>query len=202
MSYVITCGDEGVQINVGTRIGVVGSGFRLKHFPEVVSALKKVFGPEIAIAASEENDWLKQKLDLSNWEQVNASAQQRVEAVADQEGLLYAGYLPFSDPKQLKHGIKGHMVRPHSVHIANTISFTCGGGEQTYHLGRFVISADWVSQADEKIVKSVIETQIAFYQQLVGDTALEREVEMDGELGSEVAEANKAVLVKLGFIKA
>ncbi|MEX0895632.1 MAG: hypothetical protein WDZ94_01680 [Patescibacteria group bacterium] len=201
MSYVITCGDEGVQINEGTRLGVVGSGFKLDGFSPVVKAMKKVFGEAIAIAASEENDWIKKQLDLKNWEQVNASAQQHVEAVADAEGLLYAGYLPFADPRQLKHEVKGHMVRPHKVHIANTLSFTCGGGEQTYHLGRFVISADWIAESDEKVVKKVLKAQVDFYQQLIGDTKLQREVELDGELGSEVAEKNKAILVKLGFIK-
>lgn len=201
MSYVITCGDEGVQINEGSRLGVVGSGFKLDGFSEVVQAMKKVFGEEIAVAASEENDWIKKQLDLKNWEQVNASAQQHVEALADAQGLLYAGYLPFADPRQLKHGVKGHMVRPHKVHIANTVSFTCGGGEQTYHLGRFVISADWIAAADEKLVKNVLTTQLDFYQSLVGETKLEREVELDGELGSEVAEQNKALLVKLGLVK-
>lgn len=199
MSYVITCGDEGVQINEGVRLGVVGAGFRLEGFSDVVAAIKKVFGENIAIASSEENDWLKKQLDLKSWEQVNASAQQHIEAVADQEKLLYSGYLPFSDPKQLKHEVKGHMVRPHGVHIANAISFTCGGGEQTYHLGRFVISADWVAEADEKTVKSVLKTQIEFYEKLVGGQKLQREVELEGELGAEIAEKNKAILVKLGF---
>lgn len=201
MSYVITCGDEGVQINVGTRLGVVGSGFRLKHFSKVVEAIKKTFGLEIAITASEENDWIKKELGLSTWQQVNASAQQHIEALADQESLLYAGYLPFADPKQLKHEVKGHMVRPHGVHIANTISFTCGGGEQTYHLGRFVVSADWVSQSSDAVVKSVIGEQIAFYQSLVGETELLKEVELEGELGADVAEKNAGILKRLGFIK-
>jgi len=39
MPYVITCGDEGVQINQGTRLGIVGAGFRVPHFSKIVKAL-------------------------------------------------------------------------------------------------------------------------------------------------------------------
>lgn len=201
MVYVITCGDEGVQINEGTRIGVVGAGFQLEGFSEVVIALKKTLGEDIRIAASEENDWLKEKLNLSNWEQVNASSQQHIEVVADKESLLYSGYLPFTDPRQLKHEVKGHMVRPHGIHIANKICFTVGGGEQTYNLGHYLISADWVAQADAKLVKKVLDEQIAFYTMLSGGKELPVVVEEAGHLGEEVAAKNKKVLEKLGFIK-
>lgn len=201
MVYVITCGDEGVQINEGTRVAVVGAGFRLENFSEVVKALKKTFGDDLRIAASEENDWLKEQLKLSNWEQVNASAQQHISAVADQEGLLYSGYLPFTDPKQLKHEVKGHMVRPHAIHIANKICLTVGGGEQKYNLGHYVISADWVANADSKLVKQVLDAQIAFYTKLNGGNALPIELEETGELGEEVTAKNKTVLEKLGYTK-
>jgi hypothetical protein len=199
MVYVITCGDEGVQINEGTRVAVVGAGFRLEGFSEVVKALKKTFGDDLRIAASEENDWLKEQLKLSNWEQVNASAQQHISAVADQEGLLYSGYLPFTDPKQLKHEVKGHMVRPHAIHIANKICMTVGGGEQKYNLGHYVISADWVANADAKLVKQVLDAQIAFYTKLNGGNDLPIELEETGELGEEAVAKNKAVLQKLGY---
>ncbi len=201
MVYVITCGDEGVQINEGTRVAVVGAGFRLEKFSEVVKALKKTFGDDLRIAASEENDWLKEQLKLSNWEQVNASAQQHISAVADQEGLLYSGYLPFTDPKQLKHEVKGHMVRPHAIHIATKICLTIGGGEQKYNLGHYVISADWVANADAKLVKQVLDTQIAFYTKLNGGNALPIELEETGELGEEAVAKNKAVLQKLGYVE-
>jgi hypothetical protein len=201
MSYVITCGDEGVQINEGTRLAVVGSGFRVSGFSEVATIFKKLFGPDFFIASSEENDWIKKQLDLSNWEQVTASSQQHIEAVADREGITYAGFLPFSDPKQLVEGVKGHMVRPHGIHIANKISFTVGGGEQKYNLGNYVISADWVAEAPEELVKSFLTTQIEFYQSLAGKNPLTILVEEGGSLGESVAAANKAVLTKLGFIK-
>ena len=201
MVYVITCGDEGVQINEGTRLSVVGAGFKFPNFSEVVKAMKKTFGDDIRIASSEECDWIKEKLALSNWEQVNASAQQHIEAVADAENLLYSGYLPFTDPRQLKHEVKGHMVRPHAIHIANKICMTVGGGEQVYNLGHYVISADWVANADSKLVKEVMDEQIKFYTQLNGGKELPIELEDTGELDEALVEKNKAVLKKLGYIK-
>ncbi len=194
MAYVISCGDEGVQINEGTRIAVVGSGFRLEGISNVITAIKKVLGDDLRIASNEESDWIKVKLDLVNWDQVNAMSQQHIQAFADREGLLYAGYLPFADPKQLEHDIKGHMVRPHKVHIANKICFTLGGGEQKYNLGRFVISADWVHVAKPDLIKKAIQPQIEFYSNLVGGQELPFVIEMEGALGEEIANKNKAAL--------
>ena len=139
MSYVITCGDDGVQINEGVRLGVAGAGVEVEHFSEVVKALKKIFGKELCVVASAENDWIKQSFELNDYHQADATMQQQTEAMADREGLKYAGFLPFADPKPLKYEIKGHMVRPRGVHIANKISFTLAGGEQTYNLGNFVV---------------------------------------------------------------
>lgn len=194
MEYVITCGDEGVQINEGTRLGIMGCGFRQEAFPEVLALLKKVIKADFRVAINEENDWIKEKLDLVNWEQVNAMAQQQIQALAEREGLLYSGYLPFSDPKMLQHGIKGHMVRPHKVHIANKISFTLAGGEQTYNLGNYVISAEWVHLAKPELIKSFIQPQIEFYTTLSGGQELKFVYELDGELGEEIATKNKAAL--------
>lgn len=199
MSYVITCGDEGVQVNEGTRLAVVGAGLDLAGFSDIVKVLKKQLGTDIRIAASEENAWVKAKLNLNTWEQANASGQQQIEALADREGLLYAGSLPFADPQELKHGIKGHMVRPHNIHIATKITFTLAGGEQTYHLGQFLISAEWVSQLPLKQATELIKTQVDHYQSLVGETKLVFDVQEAGELGEAVAAKNKAVLEKMGY---
>lgn len=199
MSYVITSGDEGVQINEGRRLGVAGAGFKLEGFSEVVKALKTLLGDEIAIAASEESAWIKEKLDLSTWEQVSASAQQHIEALADREGLLYSGIIPFADPQDLGHGIKAHMVRPRGIHIATKIALTLAGGEQTFNLGHNVISAEWVHLVDPKLAKSFIQEQIDFYQRLAGDMKLKIVFEEEGELGEEIAAKNKAALEKMGF---
>ncbi|MBW7955752.1 hypothetical protein H3C66_03375 [Patescibacteria group bacterium] len=193
MPYVITCGDEGVQINEGTRLGIVGAGFRVPHLPKVIKALKKVLGEELAVASSEENNWIKQALDLSDWDQVNAMMEQHVEAMADREGLLYAGMLPFTDPRQLKHDIKGHMVRPQGIHIATKISFTLAGGEQKYHLGCFVISAEWVSSVPQEVAEEVILTQVKFYRSLV-KKPLQFTFEETGSLDEKIVAKNKAVI--------
>ena len=62
--------------------------------------------------------------------------------LADKNDLLYAGEFPFADPEELEHGVKGHMVRPRGIHIANKICFTVAGGEEVYNLGQYLISAD------------------------------------------------------------
>lgn len=196
--YVITCGDEGVQINAGVRLAFAGSGFELPGFHDAVKLLKKLFGTKLKIVSSQENDWIKQKMNLSDWEQTNASMQQQIEALADQERLLYVGYLPFSDPKKLKYGIKGHMVRPRKVHVANKICFTLGGGEQTYNLGCYQISADWVGSAPKKLVETVILPQVEFYKKLSGGK-LQLVYEMRGELGEKTAKKNLKMLERIGL---
>ncbi len=198
MPYVITCGDEGVQVNEGTRLGVVGAGIRLDGFSQLVTALKKVLGEDIRLASSAENDWIKQQFNLNTFEQADATMQQYAELVADEEKLLYVGFMPFSDPKELKHEIKGHMVRPKGIHVANQICFTLAGGEQTYNLGKYLISAEWVSEVEPKLAKQLIQTQVDFYTKLAGQD-LTITFEEDGELGADVAAKNKAVLEKMGF---
>lgn len=198
MKYVITCGDEGVQINEGIRLGVVGAGYNLPEFSEIASSLKKILNTDIAIAASEENAWIKKQLELSTWEQADASMQQHIAALADKEGLQYSGILPFADPQELEHDIKGHMVRPRGIHIGTTITFTLDGGEQTYHLGQYLISAEWVSDVSLEVARKAIETQVAHYKSL-GSTDLVFSVQTGGELGEELAEKNKAVLQELGY---
>lgn len=199
MAYVITCGDEGVQINEGTRLAVVGAGVRFDGFSEIVAVLKKQLGKDLRIAASEENAWTKEQMDLDTWEQANASAQQQVAAVADREGLLYSGVLPFADPQELEHDIKGHMVRPHGIHIGTKITFTLAGGEQKYHLGQYLISAEWVSELDFDRAQELIMAQVEHYKSLSGGHELSFATQSGGELGETVAAKNKAVLEKMGF---
>ena len=196
MPYVITCGDEGVQINEGTRLGVVGAGFRVPYFTEIVKVLKERLGDSICIASSEENNWIKKSLSLHDWDQVNAIMEQHVEALADREKLLYSGMLPFTDPRQLNYDIKGHMVRPQGIHIATKISFTLAGGEQKYHLGCFVISAEWVSGVSPEVAKEALLTQVEFYRSLV-KKPLQFTFEEQGVLEAELVAANKAVIEKI-----
>lgn len=205
-AYVITCGDEGVQINEGTRLAFVGAGLKLEGFSKAVAALKDLLGEKIVLASSQENDWVKEKFELSDWEQVNATTQQHAEALADKEGLKYSGYLPFTDPRKLKYDIKGHMVRPPKVHVANKICFTLGGGEQTYNLGCYQISAEWVHVVPKKLAESTIMTQVEFYTKLAAKGSfastegLKFVYEMDGEIDSKIAEKNKKILEKMGIV--
>lgn len=196
--FVITCADEGVQINEGIRLGFAGSGLQLDGFSEAVKILKKLLNNDLRHAASAECDWIKQKLDLQEWEEVDAMAQQKVQALADQEKLLYTGFLPFADPQELNHGIKGHMVRPKGVHLANKICFTLGGGEQVYNLGQYLISADWVSEAKKDVVEACITSQVEFFKGIrKGD--LKFVYQVGGPLGEEAALKNKAILDELGY---
>ncbi len=199
--YVIACGDEGVQINVGTRLGLVGAGISLEHSVEVITAMKAVFGQDLVMVSSSQNDWTKLKYRLDDFEQADATMQQQVAALADQVKLRYAGFLPFADPQQLEFEVKGHMVRPQGIHIGTKIVLTLGGGEQKYHLGHFVVSADWVHKAKDEVIKEVLTTQIEFYRSLIGNPKAPIEYELAGELGEEVAKKNQAVIEKLGINK-
>ncbi|MEN8253222.1 MAG: hypothetical protein ABFQ62_02505 [Patescibacteria group bacterium] len=199
MPYVITCGDDGVQVNVGTRLGVVGVGLEFDSFSIILKAMKKTFQDDLRVVASGENDWVKEKFKLDDYGQADATMQQQAEAMSDKEGLLYSGFFPFADPKQLKHDIKGHMVRPKNVHIANKISFTMGGGEQTYSLGHYVISADWLHKAPKKEIKKAIMDQVNFYQKLAGKTKLQFVFELGGELDEKIAAKNKKLLEGIGI---
>ncbi len=199
MPYVITCGDEGVQINEGTRLGIVGAGIGVEHFSEIVEALKEVLADDkITIAASGENDWVKSALTLDTFEQADATMQQQIQAIADDNQLLYTGFLPFADPKDLEHGIRGHMVRPKGIHIANKVCFTIAGGEQTYNLGQYLISAEWVSQVDKEIAQRVLRTQVEFYSKLAKQD-LEVILEEEGMLDSDIVSANKQTLRECGY---
>lgn len=197
-SYVITCADEGVQINEGIRLGFAGAGLELDGFSDATKILKKLLKKDLCHAASAECDWIKKKLDLNEWEEVDAMAQQKIQSLSDKEKLLYAGFLPFADPQELNHGIKGHMVRPKGVHLANKICFTLGGGEQVYNLGQYLISADWVSEAKKDVAEVCIKQQVDFFQSL-GKTELKFVYQINGVLGEEIAEKNKAVLEKMGY---
>ncbi len=197
--FVVTCGDEGVQVNEGVRLGFVGAGVNLKNFAKVTKVLEKMLDSQLRIASSEECDWVKAELKLSDWEQTNASVQQHTESLADETGLLYAGYLPFKDPRKLKHDIKGHMVRPHNIHVANKICFTLGGGEQVYNLSCYLISADWVSGVSSKIAKEMIKTQVEFYKKVSKNNHLQIIFEKNGILGEKIAKKNEKVLRKMGI---
>lgn len=195
---VIADGDEGVQINEGIRLAFAGAGYEMPGFSEIVKALKKIFKEKIRLVSTQNSAWMKKHLKIDEWEQINALSQQHHQALADKEGLLYAGYLPFADPKEVKHQIKGHMVRPMGMHLANKICFTLGGGEKQFNLGQYLISADWASEVSLETAKKALELQVEFYQELAGQK-LSLICQTGGKLGKEKALENRKVLEKIGF---
>ncbi len=202
--FVIACGDEGVQLNHGRRLAFLGAGLRLDGFEQALVALQATLASyqdrdgALRLVANEENAYIKKTYDLNDFDEANASMQQHLQVLADRYGLLYAGILPFADPLDLEHGVKGHMVRPKGVHIANKICLTIAGGETTYHLGHYLISADWVSKADDALVKQVIDTQIAFYEGLA-KRPLPIILETNGDLDPALVAANQEKLHRLGY---
>jgi len=176
----------------------------MKVFDKVIPIMKELFGDDIKMASSQENDWTRQEFKLDDWKQTDAIAQQHTEALADRVGLKYSGYLPFTDPRKLKHEIKGHMVRPHEVHVAMRICFTLGGGEQIYNLGNYQISADWVHKAPKKLVEQVIMPQVKFYEKIAKKSGVKGKIpfvyETDGVLDEKVALKNKKIIEKLGIV--
>lgn len=204
MPWVIACGDEGVQINFGRRLAFLGAGLKLENFDKVLVAVRKMMDKcdvtdrQLRLVASEENAYVKEILELNDFDEANASMQQHLQVLADQEKLLYAGILPFADPLELEHNIKGHMVRPRNIHIANKICFTLAGGETTYNLGQYLISADWLAFADEALAKKTLATQVSFYEKLA-KRPLKFVLEEAGNLPTEIVEKNKTILDRLGY---
>jgi hypothetical protein len=204
--FVIACGDEGVQINHGRRFAFLGAGLKMTDFSNAIKALRDTLSQHgfaeqakgMAIVANEENAYVKQILDLNDFDEANASMQQHLQVVAEKEQLLYAGMLPFADPLELEYSVKGHMVRPKGIHIANKICFTVGGGENTYNLGQYLISADWITQAPLDVAKAILATQVEFYEKLAKRPLL-KVIETAGILPEEVSLANRQVLSKLGY---
>lgn len=209
---VIADGDEGVQLNHGRRFAFLGSGFRLPHFSEVIKSLQAVINDnfpkeqkdkKLKIAASEENAWFKEKLELNDWDETNASSQQHLAALADKLKFKYVGILPFADPKELELAVKGHMVRPHNMHLANQLCFTIAGGEEVYNLGQYLISADWLAEFTNNAkknlaeAKELLEIQVNFYQSLAGNNKLKVLVEDQGPFESKLVEKNRQILNKI-----
>ncbi len=191
---VITAGDEGVQLNVGTRLGFIGSGFALPGFELAVKTLKKIFRKrDLVLVSIQEDDWLADKLQTHN----PNLYQEKVKNVAKENKLTYAGQLDYGDPRDLEDGsTRGHLVRPPKIHVADRVIFTIGGGEQNFNLRKIVVSADYLFDLSQEEAEKIIITQIDFYRQLIKKT-LKFEIEEAGELSAEIKAQNKAVLEKI-----
>ena len=212
MPLVIAAADEGVQLNHGRRFAFVGAGFRLPHISAVLVALAKTIDQhfpaeqkdkKLKIAASEENAWFKQTLKLNDWDETNASMQQHLAALAEQEQLEYVGILPFADPQELAGAVKGHMVRPHNLHLANKVCLTIAGGEQTYNLGQYLLSVDWLAEFTKhgkqklKEAKELVQAQLTYLRELNHGKDLPTVIEDQGPLSSQLVEENRQLITKI-----
>ncbi len=191
---VITAGDEGVQLNQGQRLGIVGSGYQLPHFEKIVKVLKKLYAKSgLVLTSVQEDDWLAEKLDSRN----PNLYQETLESLAVKVGVEYVGQLDYGDPRDLDDGVtRGHLVRPQKIHVADRIVFTTGGGEQIYNLRKIVVSADFLFGLSEKEANEVIRTQIDFYQALL-KKKLKFEVETEGDLEEKKQQVNQEILEKI-----
>ncbi len=161
---VVTSGDEGVQLNAGTRFGFVGSGYQLPHFDLAIKALRQASGQELVLASTQEDDWLAEKLQSRN----PNLYQETLENFAQEQKLTYVGQLDYGDPRDLSDGqTRGHLVRPQKIHVADQLLFTIGGGEQNYNLRQVVVSADYLFALSEDQAKEMIDLQVSFYQKVL-----------------------------------
>lgn len=206
MPWVIACGDEGVQINFGRRLAFLGAGLKMANFEQILAAVRQMLDQlpnspsdhRLRLVANEENAFVKAAFELNDFDEANASMQQHLQVLADQNDLLYAGLLPFADPLELAHDIKGHMVRPRNIHIANKICFSIAGGETTYNLGQYLISADWLAFADLDLARQTLAAQVEFYQTLA-KRPLSFVLEEAGDLPAAIVAENKKMLQSLGY---
>jgi hypothetical protein len=190
---VIASGDEGLQLNNGTRFGFVGSGYGLPHFSRAVAALEKKLPQKLVLVSLQEDDWLSEQLQTKN----PNLYQETLRDFAKSEKLKYVGQLDYGDPRDLDDNVtRGHIVRPPKVHVADQICFTCGGGEQTYNLRQLIISADYLFGLTPKQALEIIGVQVAFYQKLLG-RKLKLTKESTGCLDDKVKAKNIAVLEKV-----
>jgi hypothetical protein len=190
---VIASGDEGLQLNFGTRFGFLGSGYNLPYFAQAVIALQKKLPQKLVLISLQEDDWLAAQLKTKN----PNLYQETLQKFARTHKITYVGQLDYGDPRDLGDNLtRGHIVRPQKIHVADQICFTLGGGEQTYNLRQLIISADYLSGLTFKQAKTIIDFQIDFYQKLL-NRPLKFTRETKGILDEKTTTKNAAVLDKI-----
>ena len=190
---VIATGDEGLQLNHGIRFAFAGSGYQLPYFDEALKILQKKLDQPLVLVSSQEDDWLAAELQSKN----PNLYQETLSKFAKKHGLKYVGQMDYGDPRDLDDQLtRGHLVRPQKIHVADHIRFTTGGGEQTFNLRHFVVSADFLADLDYQKAQAIINAQIEFYQELIGKK-LKFTQENSGSLGEKAAAKNQAVLDKI-----
>ncbi len=195
--WVIASGDEGLQLNSGVRLGFAGAGYTLPHFSEAVDILRGTLAGEIYMASAQEDDWLARALQSKN----QSVFDETIQALAAENQLTYVGQFDFGDPKDLEHGVRGHLVRPPKIHVAEAIVLTVGGGEQVYSLEQLVISAEYAYRLAPEKLQVLMNTQIDFYRQVVG-VDLPVKIVRDGVLAADVKKANETALASITVVSA
>ncbi len=197
--FILTSGDEGVQFNEGVRLSVLGGGYKVWGFDHFIVDLKKVFD-NLYIASTAHNEWIKYILSLNTWDEVDSMAQQHTAGIGEKYGLKYAGFVDFSCPISLTEGIKGHMVRPKGIHVANKITFTVGGGESRFDLSSFQLSADWLYiEEDLSFIKTFLQKQIDFYKRFISDENFKLFIDDGAEFLSQEEKQNNIEKLKSIF---
>lgn len=192
---VLASCDEGLQLNEGFRLGFVGAGLGVDNFDQVLKALKKVLQVEkLNIVSSQDDDFHIKR--VPNIKKQHVFIKDKFDFFAGKYNLDYVGHLDFKEPQNLKNGVKGHMVRPVGIHVAQNICFTLGGGERTYDLGNFVFSAEWVSLVDYDLAKEVMIKQIEFVKKLAFGK-LNFIFQQEGDLSEDLVEKNKKIMEKI-----
>jgi hypothetical protein len=193
-SLVLASCDEGLQLNEGIRLGFVGAGLGVDNFKEILEALKKCLGDDLSIASSQDDDFHIKRVPNVKKQQI--FIKEKFDFFAKKNGLTYVGHLDFKEPQVLKNGIKGHMVRPVGIHVAQNICFTLGGGEQVYNLANFVFSSEWVSLVDYELASKVMKEQIEFVKKLAFGK-LNFAFQEEGSLDDELIQKNKEIMEKI-----
>ncbi len=192
-TLVIASGDEGLQLNVGTRFGFVGSGWDLPHFDQAIKTLQKKLPEPLVLASIQEDDWLNEKLQTKN----PNLYQEKLQQFATDHHLAYIGQLDYGDPRDLSDGVtRGHLVRPPKIHVADQICFTTGGGEQQFNLRQIMISADYLFGLKSAAAAEIIGLQIKFYQKIIG-RPLKFSFETAGILGENLSQKNYQALLPI-----
>ena len=197
LPYVITGVDEGIQLNSGVRLAFAGCGMGLDGFEMALKILKKELpleatGEGLTMLSSQEDEWQDDYLESRN----PVTVKEKFEEWATKCGVKYVGNLDFGDPKPYTEAIKGHLVRPPKIHVADTICLSCGGGEQVFNLRHYVLSADWLFKADQKKAKELIAAEIAYCEKVAGKK-LKFEYEIEGDLDPKIAAINKEFAEKI-----
>ena len=192
--YVISSCDEGLQLNQGIKIGFVGAGFGINQLDLILPALEDVLQQQLIVVSSQDDD-LHIK-HVPNVKKQRIFINEKFVFFAKKHNLLYAGHLDFKEPQNLKYEVRGHMVRPEGVHVAQNICFTLGGGEQIYSLANFVLSAEWISSVDFDLAFKIMKEQVDFIKK-ISFNKLNLIFQKDGLLSDELKMKNEKIIEKI-----